>query len=94
MDIFGRTYKVLEKDEVIVEGKSVSGSCDVECGIIEINKHHTYPFKLRILAHECGHALWARIGLGETDIPENLEEIIVDTFGTYFVESFCEAIKK
>lgn len=34
--------------------------------------------------HEIFHAFWKRIGMGQTDIPENIEEILCENFSNFF----------
>lgn len=48
------------------------------------------------IIHECLHAIWDRLGLNQTDIPLNVQELIVEGFANALVENEkeIESIKK
>lgn len=51
-------------------------------GIIRLTP--TSPTICKDFGHEVFHALYRRAGLGQTDIPENIEEILCESFSNFF----------
>lgn len=53
---------------------------------ITIRKDLTHESKVETLFHELGHALMWRLGMSNTAMPNDIEEIIVEGFANFIME--------
>jgi len=90
--VFGQTVRVFEtSDKVEKHGfdpEHVNGVFDPEHNIIVLKSNLKHREKFRIFLHEVGHALLSRLGMHNTTLGHNLEELIVDSYATLLVEAF------
>lgn len=89
-DIKGVAYRVQFVDEIEDEkGKyDVDAICDTKEKVISIKKGLGDRRIDEVLTHELGHAILAEVGLHQTSLNEDLEEIIVEAFATSLTSMF------
>ena len=81
--ILGMNCKVTEK-----KLKDDDGLFHADSFSIEISKTiKDQNYKLKVLAHEMGHAMIERLGMSG-QLNESVEEILVDSFANVFMETF------
>ena len=85
LEIYGKNIPVYEDDLEF----GIAGNYDLENHCILISKDLDYIAFVQTLIHEIGHAIFDRMGLRQT-YGHNLdvEEIIVEAYGTFFTEAF------
>lgn len=94
INIFGKPHKITVIPNLTAYGTPVQG-------LLVLNDYHIYLEKnqkpeemMHTLLHECGHAIIQRISLNQTGLPPEVEEVIVDSFATFMVETFNIRLKK
>lgn len=75
------------------KGEPLDGHCLEGDLHIKIEKSLSPAEKRQTFFHELGHALFARIGIGQTEIHPDLIEIIVENYGTLLEETFTWRVK-
>lgn len=94
--IFGKRILIKYKD-ILDEDTSeleTQGIYDLDTSEITIRKNLKGDEKIRVELHEYGHALIHRLGLHNTSINPDLEEIIVDGYARFLTETFILRYKK
>jgi hypothetical protein len=92
VNVLGRKFKIVIKEEIEADGKVASGSCDSVNKIIEIEKGLPLNEQLGILSHEMAHASLDINGLSET-LSAREVEIVCQTCRSV-VEDFVKAFHK
>ena len=91
--IFGKIHKIKKlKTHVIIDGMLADGYFDPEK--LEIGVNVNSPNPTQVLVHELFHAMFQRVSLVQAKIPLEIEEIIVDSFSTFLVETFSLRLLK
>ena len=94
LSIFGQTWQVVEQHKIPSDDdKELAGLACKESKTIHIEKLQDVEAKLHTLIHEVGHAMFARVGLNQTEISSDIEEVIVENFATVMCENFDIKIK-
>lgn len=75
----------------VLENKELAGFYDPVKNHITISSE--YDCRFHTLIHEIGHVIWNRLGLNQTQVPLDIQEIIVEGFATAFVENY-DQLKK
>lgn len=87
-NIFGLKIEVSTAN---LENKELAGYYDPVKNEIVISDE--YEGKFHTLIHELGHVVWNRLGINQTQVPLDIQEIVVEGFATAFIENF-EQIKR
>lgn len=74
-NIKGTVYKTMLTDSI-----DCAGQCDPDKKLIYIHSKMNKENKEMTLYHELGHALFAEIGVIQTSINSDMQEIIVENF--------------
>lgn len=82
--VFGEKFKVIRKP---LTAEGLAGYCDRSNNTIVVASELITIDAFQTLLHEIGHAVFGRIGLMQAINPE-LEEIVVESLATCFVENF------
>lgn len=69
-------------------GLPLYGLFDPDKNLIYIREDLTPKQIEATLTHELGHALMFRLGIMQTNLDNNLHEIIVEGFGNFIAENF------
>lgn len=89
--ILGRKFKIELKDDIIVNGKPASGSCDATNRVIEIEKSQSINEQMGLLSHEIGHAGLEIYGLDQR--LSDLENEIFCQLIRALIEDYIKAFK-
>ena len=93
INIFGLDYKVkIVKELKDDDGNMVDGLFCSKDAIISIDKDNKN--KMHTLIHEMGHAMFHRVSIGQTDINDQVEEIINNNWATLMTEVFDLKFKR
>ncbi len=84
--IYGAVVPVVE-DDTLKEVECM-GAYDPDQKKISVCPDLKSREKLHTCLHEMFHATWDRVGLNQTSIPRDLQEIICETFATVLLENF------
>jgi len=82
IDIFGKTYSIES-----MNSDTLHGQCCHDELKIYLDDSLSGNDRIQTLCHECLHAILYRIGAA-AEIEDGLEEVIVDSIATWFVETF------
>ena len=95
VEIYGSKYKLKIFVNPHVQGIPVEGYCDSLNKIICLSRDilKDKEFTMEVLIHEMGHALMDRMGVRLTQLPPELEEIIVQAFAIMLIENFDIKLK-
>lgn len=83
LNVFGNSIKVIVAE---IEDPELAGYYDPVANTVTISKDCQDKFQTYL--HEFFHIVWNRIGLNQTQINSDLQEIIVDSFATALLENF------
>jgi len=93
--IFGKVYLITIVEQSINDkDEDTDATIDFENNIIEITKKENNKNILHTILHELLHGVIERIGINQTDLSDNLEEVIVESFSTFLVDTFIIKFKK
>ena len=86
--IFGRDYQIKFVDQILspVDGHPCCGLCDSEGSVIYINNKMDKELTNVTFFHEIFHAYCRRMGLENSGLSEELEELIADQFAKVIEE--------
>jgi len=85
--IFGQDITVqMSKD--LISKEDACGMADYAKKIIRLDKSLQGEDRTQTLLHEVFHIVLARVGLNQTSLPHDLEELIVENLATAVVELF------
>lgn len=93
LSVLGLNVKVLKKNNLINK-YGIAGSYNFKSKDINIDNSLKADNFNQCLIHELIHATFDRIGIINTNLDANLEEIICDNIATVIVENFKLKIKK
>jgi len=90
LDVYGQEYKVLFVDRVVspINGHDCCGLCDSEISTIYIFNKMNQELTICTVFHELFHAYSRRMGMENSGMSQELEEIIADQFGKLIAENF------
>ena len=83
--ILGKTLTYVKED---LSDQGVAGYFDPDAAIISLHKDLRGDQLKYIQLHEEFHAVWDRLGLNRTSVPDDLQEVIVDGFALFMVEHY------
>lgn len=93
--IFGAHIKIIETKGLTDEyGRPLDGMYCYKTKAIYIDKGLSSEEKKQTLIHEMGHAMFHRVSISYTNFNPDLEEIIVNSFGTMIEETFDLRFKR
>lgn len=88
IDILGNTWKIkIHKVDIVYEGRVVEGLCVSSDKIIHIRERDPLS-TIETLFHELGHALLNELGLNQTRLSQDVEEIIVEGYSRFLAKHF------
>ena len=91
IDVLGQKWKVIRLDGLKEQG--ILGKCIFAKKLIAIDGSlHGHELEHTLL-HELGHALIYRSSIYQS-LPHEIEEILVDIFGTFLLDNFSLKIKE
>jgi hypothetical protein len=85
LNIFGKKYRVV-KDKTMPDGQV--GLCNNEDALILIDAELVDSEYMRIVLHEMIHAIISRVGIDQSEMSHDVEEIICGAVSTSLVENF------
>jgi len=90
LDVYGQEYVVKYVDTVLHPrtGEECCGVCDNEESTILINKTLSKELTDCTILHELFHAYSRRMGMENSGMSYELEEILADQFGKLLAENF------
>lgn len=88
IELFGKVFTVTEKKKIMYEGDECEGLFLPDTCEIYIKKDLNRENKVKTFIHELGHAMIWRTGLKQSNLSEELEEIIVENYSTFLWELF------
>ena len=88
VDIYGEQWRVCYTTPVIVDGVYAYGLCDRHSNTIYIDSTLNKPDTAHTFLHELFHAYWHRMGIVNTGIPAQVEEVIADQYTKLVTEIF------
>jgi uncharacterized protein YjaZ len=89
LDILGMIVNIQYQPQVELNGVLVAGVYYPDrCQIFVATEDRTDEQIYATLLHELGHAVFYRVGLHNTNVNPEVEEIIVDNIATVLVENF------
>lgn len=95
IEIFGKIYSLKIVEQALsIDNEDVAGSIDFEKNIIEITEVEDNKVILHNILHEVFHGVIRRIGINQANFSEDLEEIIVESFSTFLLDTFKIKFKK
>ncbi len=93
IDILGTRWKIKKhKVDIVYEGRTVEGlciPCDKDLHIRMRDKDTT----TETFFHEAGHGLFDALGLNQTSIHPDLQEIIVEGYSKFLIKNFVIRFK-
>ena len=89
-NVYGQDYDVIFQDNVYhpISGQECCGLCDPEVAKIYINNKMDKSLTTCTVLHELFHAYSRRMGMENSGMSAELEEILADQFGTLLEENF------
>lgn len=91
LKVFGKEIKVTDDEDLIREG--ALGMLEIDKSLIRLDRTLEGDAKWQTLLHELFHVVFSRVGLTQTRVDLDLEEIIVESLSTAVVENFNLTIK-
>lgn len=93
--IFGKKFRInVQNNLKDDEGNQVLGLFDPSRSVIHLDKDQDRKEMMHTLIHELCHAVCWRVSIRQSNLSEELEELIVDTFATMAVETFDLRFKR
>lgn len=87
-DVKGSAYRLEIVPFLDYEDHSADGYVDTENKTIKIKASLTDERKLAVLLHELGHAVLCEVGVHQTSLDTDLEEIIVEAMSSVISTNF------
>ena len=94
VNVFGAAVNVIESSNLHYGDLKVDGLFDSSSKSIFVEISLPKEEKLQTFIHELGHALLWRVGVGQSNISQELEEMIVENYATMITETFNIRFKK
>jgi len=90
LDIYGQEYSVEYVDRVFdpADNSECCGLCDMESSKILINNKMNKELTACTILHELFHAYSRRMGMENSGMSSELEELIADQFAKVLTENF------
>ena len=90
LDIYGKEFSVAYSSQVFdpTTGDECCGVCIAHEGVILINESMGEELTICTIFHELFHAYARRMGMENSGMSHELEEIIADQFGKLIAENF------
>jgi len=92
--VYGFTWRVVYVDNLFVDGDKCDGGCLPVERIIQIEKNISKKVQKGAFYHELIHAICSELKLNQTDLCENVLEIVCEGVGDYLNENFNITWKK
>jgi hypothetical protein len=89
LHIFGKIYRILK-----IRGLKNSAEIDYDNKIISVSEDEIGEQFIHSIIHEMGHAVFDRISIDKTSIPDDVKEIICDTIATTIIENFNISLRE
>lgn len=94
INIKGKEYKIIQINDISLNGEPAHGLVDYDKQIILIEKSASNESKLSTLIHELCHAVWYEIGLKQTSLTQDLEELLAENVCQVIMSNFRLTMKK
>lgn len=88
IDIFGKATEIKEQD---LSEMGLAGYYDMEKSLIVIDKNSDHKFQT--CCHELFHNALHRVGINQTSLPRDVQEIIVESLATLIDEKWSDIVK-